>query len=314
VRAYIIRRLALFPVVLLAASLLIFGLVRILPGSAVETLLQESLVGQDVKQYEHQLGLDRPLPVQYLTWARGAIHGDLGTSLLSKQSVVARIDQALPVTAELTLFSLLITAIIGVTGGALAAVFQDRWPDHLLRGGSVLLLAVPDFWLATLVVTLPAVYFHWAPSPTYHPLLKAPGSNLVQFLIPAAVFGLHTAAVSLRLTRSQLLEVLHQDYVRTARAKGLAEQTVVLRHALRSAMPPVITVLGTQLGYLLGGAVIIETIFGLPGLGRLTIDAITQRDYPQIEGNVLFFAAVFLAINLLVDLSYSWFDPRIRYE
>jgi peptide/nickel transport system permease protein len=209
---------------------------------------------------------------------------------------------------------MLFTVLLGISGGTFSAVFQDRWPDHLLRTISVLFLSVPDFWLATLVVTLPAIYFHWTPSLHYRSLVDAPAANVVQFVLPAFIFSLRASAVSMRMTRSQMLDVLHQDYVRTARAKGLRERTVVLRHALRGAMPPVVTILGTQLGFLLGGAVIIETIFGLPGIGRLTVDAIAQRDYPQIEGDVLFMAAVFLVVNLCVDLSYAWFDPRIRYE
>ncbi len=311
--SYLVRRLALLIPVLWGAGTLVFVLLRLLPGDAVTTLLADSQNAGDIEQLRRELGLNEPLAVQYVQWLGKAVTFDFGDSLLSRRPVLAELRQALPISAELALIATSITILVAVPGGVLAAARQDSVLDYAARILSALFLATPSFWLGTLALVLPAYYFGWIPPLKYTPLLDDPLTNLEQFLLPGAILGLGSAAVALRMMRSQMLEVLRQDYIRTARAKGLRGAKAIRRHAVPNALIPLVALFGNEFARLLGGTVIIETIFNLPGVGRLTVDAVTKRDYPQVEANVLFFALFFVLINLLIDLLYVFLDPRVRY-
>jgi peptide/nickel transport system permease protein len=312
--AYVVRRLILMVPVLWGVGTFVFILVRLLPGDAITTLLEDSQNVSDVQAMRRELGLDEPLPIQYVHWMGNAATFNFGNSLLSRRAVLSELRRTIPVSAELAVIAVAVTVLVAVPGGMLAAARQDSVWDYGARAFAVAFLSTPSFWLATIALVLPAYWWGWVPPLQYRPLLEDPGTNLQQFLLPGLILGISSAAVGLRMTRSQMLEVLRQDYIRTAWSKGLKERRIILRHALRNTLIPVITLFGNEFGRLLGGAVIIETIFGLPGVGRLTVDAISKRDYPQVEANVLFFAVVFVLLNLLIDLLYSVIDPRVRYR
>jgi peptide/nickel transport system permease protein len=285
-----------------------------MPGDVTTTLLQDVRYSQqDAEQLRERLGLDRPLPVQYVRWIGGVLRLDFGKSLVNGTPIWPKIRSAAPVTIEIALLALLISVSFGVPVGVLAAVYQDHWPDYVLRGLAILWLSAPGFWLATILLVVGARYLNWVPQFEYQRLSDNPVGNLKQFLVPAALLGAGTSAGIIRLTRGMLLEVLRQDYIRTAYSKGLRQRSVVLSHALRNAFLPVVTIIGLQLATLLGGTVISETIFALPGMGRLTIDAVTYRDYNVIQDINLIIAAAVLGINLLVDLLCGVLDPRIRF-
>lgn len=309
---YVIRRVLLVFPVLIGVTLLVAGLIRIVPGDAVLVKIEEAGHIEDLEGARRALGLDRSFPEQYLGWLAGAVRGDLGNSFITDRPVSGEVLRALPVTIELAVLSLLVAFVIGVPIGVVSAARHGQWPDHLGRLLSIGGLSMPSFWIATLVVLYSAIWFRWIPPIVYVPFAQDPVSNLQQFAVPAVALGAHFSAVAMRMTRSAMLEVIRQDYVRTAYSKGLRERVVLVRHGLRNALVPVITILGVQFGYLLGGTVLIETIFNMPGLGRLTLDAITQRDYPQLQGNVLVVALMVVTVTLAVDLSYGWLDPRIR--
>ena len=309
---YVLRRLLLTIPVLVGVTLLTAGLIRLVPGDAVLVKLEESGHVADLEAARQALGLDRSFPEQYFTWLWGVLRGDFGTSFITDQPVLPQLLRALPVTVELAVLSLVVAFCIGVPIGAISAVRADAWPDYVGRLLSIAGLSMPSFWIGTLVLLYFAIWFRWIPPISYVPFFEDPWRNLQQFMVPAVALGAHFSAVAMRMTRSALLEVVRQDYIRTAYAKGLRERSVLLRHALKNAMVPVVTILGVQFGYLLGGTVLIETIFSMPGLGRLTLDAITQRDYPQLQADVLVVAVMVVAVTLAVDLSYGWLDPRIR--
>ena len=315
-RTYIARRLLQGMLVLWLVSLLIFSLVRILPGDAVIMQLDQAAAPtpEVLARARQELGIDRPFLDQYRTWITGAVHGDLGRSLISRRPVTAELLKRINLTAHLAVMSLIIALLIALPIGVLSAVRQDTTSDYIGRLFAILGLSLPDFWLATVVITFLAIWAHWIPPIGFAPLWEDPLRCLSQLLIPALIIGVRLAAVSMRMTRSSLLEVLRQDYIRTARAKGARERAVILRHALKNAFIPVITVIGGQFSVLLGGTVIVEFIFLQPGVGSLMLDAVVLRDYTLIQGAVLFFAAVIVVSNLLVDLSYAWLDPRIRYR
>jgi peptide/nickel transport system permease protein len=298
--------------VLLLVSLLVFVIIRVIPGDVVTLKMQEGGESAEASAMRRQLGLDQPLPVQYVIWLGNAVQGNFGISLWTGRPVTHEIVAALPITLELALLAIVIAVTIAVPAGLFSAVLRDHPLDHVVRLSSVAGLAIPPFWLATLMIMLPAIFLGWAPPVGYVSPLADPATNLQQFILPALALGYFYSALSMRLTRSQALEVLRQDYVRTARAKGLLEQMVVVRHVLRNTLLPVITLAGAQLGVLLGGVVIIEQIFSLPGMGRLTLWAISVRDYPQLQANVLLIATTTVLLNLLVDLTYAWLDPRVR--
>ncbi|TWO68487.1 ABC transporter permease [Caenimonas sedimenti] len=316
--AYLARRLlALLPTMVLA-SLIVFMTIRLIPGDVIDLMLSQNDVSADRKnreQIEQALGLDRPLAVQYLRWVGDILlRGDLGKSLWQDAPVTQLLLARLPVTFELGLLALVVALLIALPIGAYSALRQDTAGDYIARSFSILLLAIPSFWLATMVIVFPAVWWGWSPEVNFVRFSDAPLQNLKQMLLPAVVLGASLSAITMRLTRTMMLEVLRQDYIRTAWAKGLPQRLVVNRHALRNAMVPVITLVGLQAPLLIGGAVIIEQIFVIPGMGLLLLDAVNQRDYPIITGVFLVVGVAVMLINLLVDLSYGLLDPKVRYR
>ena len=315
-RTYVVRRALNGLLVLWLVSIVIFSLVRILPGDAVIMQLDQAAAPtpEILSRARQELGLERPFLAQYRTWITGAVHGDLGRSLITRRPVTNELLKRINLTSHLAVMSIIVALLIALPIGVLSAVKQDTASDYVARFFAVLGLSLPDFWLATVVITFLAIWVQWIPPIGFAPLWEDPARCLGQLLIPALIIGARLAAVSMRMTRSSLLEVLHQDYIRTARAKGARERAVIVRHALKNAFIPVVTVIGQQFSVLLGGTVIVEFIFLQPGVGSLMLDAVLLRDYTLIQGAVLFFATVILVTNLLVDLSYAWLDPRIRYR
>lgn len=311
---YIIRRLLLMAVTLLGVSVFVFGLIRLLPGDAVTMLLQDYAYAENLDALRAKLGLDKPVYVQYWEWLGRVLRGDLGASLRSRQPIIDELARRLPITAELGLLAMLIGLLISIPVGVLSAVKQDTITDYLARGVAVAALAIPGFWLGTLVITFPSIWFRWTPPLQYTPIYVDPIKNLSHVVIPAAILGIGLSGTLMRLTRATMLEVLRQDYVRTAWAKGLADRVIIFRHALRNALIPVVTVLGLQVSVLVGGSVVMEQIFVIPGMGRYLLEAIQYRDYPVVQALNLVFALVILTSNLLVDIIYAYLDPRIQYD
>jgi peptide/nickel transport system permease protein len=312
-RKYVLRRLLVAIPSLLIASVIVFSLPRMIPGDVVQLMLEEKAYAKDLDALRAKLGLDRPIHVQYFEWLGRVTRGDLGESLWTKRPVVEELLSRLPVSLELGLLALGFAIAMALPVGVIAATRQDTLSDYAARTMAILGLSVPGFWIATLAVLLPAIWWGWSPPLHFTELSKDPWAHLRQFLLPAFILGLASAAAIMRLTRAMLLDVLRQDYVRTAWSKGLRERVVVLKHSLKNALIPVITVLGIQVAQVLGGTVIFESIFGLPGMGRFLFDAINQRDYPVIQGVNLLIVSVVVVINLAVDAAYAWLDPRIRY-
>ncbi|MCX7274687.1 MAG: ABC transporter permease [Burkholderiales bacterium] len=314
-QAYILRRiLALIPT-LIFASIIVFTSVRLIPGDIIDMMLSQNDVSANAMDREaliKALGLDKPMWSQYLSWLGNLFRGDMGNSLWQSTPVVERLAERLPITFELGLFAILIGLTIALPVGIYSAIRQDTAGDYLARSFSILLLAIPSFWLGTMVVVIPSIAWGWSPEVSYIAFSEDPWGNLKQMLVPAAVLGAALSAVTMRMTRTMMLEVLRQDYIRTAMAKGLPERLVVVRHALRNAMIPVVTLIGLQAPLVIGGAVIIEQIFGIPGMGTLLLDAVNQRDYPIITGVFLVVGLAVMLINLVVDLSYGLLDPRVR--
>jgi len=313
VKRYVLRRLLVAIPSLLIASLIVFSLPRLLPGDVVQLMLDEKAYGKDLEDLRAKLGLNQPIHIQYVAWLGQLARGDLGQSLWTSRPVLQELTLRLPVSLELGVLALLFAIVIAVPIGVLAAVRQDTLADYAMRSMAILGLSVPGFWIATLAILLPAIWWGWSPPIRFTTLSADPWAHVVQFLLPAFILGIASAAAIMRLTRGTLLEVLRQDYVRTAWSKGLRERVVVLKHSLKNALIPVITVLGIQVAQILGGTVIFETIFGLPGIGRFLFDAINQRDYPVIQGVNLLIVTVVVVTNLAVDALYALLDPRIRY-
>jgi peptide/nickel transport system permease protein len=313
-QAYLVQRLLLVVPTLLGVSILVFALVRVLPGDAVAMLLQDYAQGADGDALRAQLGLDRPAPVQYVEWLGAVARGDLGTSLRSKTPIGVELASRIPVTLELGVLGLLFGLAVALPVGVLSAVRQDTRVDYLARSTAIGLLAIPGFWLGTLVITLPSVWWQWTPPLRYTRLFDDPGKNLAQIVVPAIILGLALSGTLMRLTRAQMLEVLRQDFVLTAHGKGLTERAVLVRHALKNAFIPVLTLLGLQISILVGGTVVLESVFALPGMGRYLLEAIQYRDYPVIQAVNLIFATVIVLANLIVDLLYGWLDPRLRFR
>jgi peptide/nickel transport system permease protein len=311
-RRYLVSRVAVMLPAVVLVSVFVFVLIRAIPGDTVTLMLADSKDDNEAQQLREKLGLDKPLAVQYGIWARNALRGDLGRSLWTKNPVTEEIARALPVTVELSILAMVIAILLALPAGLLSAFAQNRLADYAVRSVSIAGLSIPAFWLGTLYIMLPAIWFRWTPPTDYVPFVESPVANLKQFILPALAVGYYLSAVTMRMLRSQTLEVLRQDFIRTARAKGLDERDVMTRHALRNALIPAISVIGTQTGVLLGGVVIIEQIFLLPGLGRLTLWAIQVRDYPQLQANLLIVVLMTMLVNLATDLSYGWLDPRIR--
>ncbi len=311
---YILRRLLLTIPALLGVTLLVSAMVRLLPGDAVALMLQDyNSYAKDAEDLRAQLGLDRPFHEQYLGWIGGIARGDLGKSLRDQTPIRDELATRLPVTFELGILGMIVGLLIAIPLGVYSAVRQDTLSDYLARSGAIAMLAIPGFWLGTLAITLPSLWFKWSPPLRYTRLLDDPGKNLNQMILPAIILGIGLSGSLMRLTRAQMLEVLRQDYIRTARAKGLNERMTVFRHALQNAIIPVITLLGLQTTVLIGGAVVLESIFVLPGMGRYLLESLNNRDYPVVQAIVLIFAAVIIGVNLVIDLMYAWLDPRIRY-
>ncbi|MCL4371190.1 MAG: ABC transporter permease, partial [Chloroflexi bacterium] len=300
---------------LLLVSVVTFALAHMMPGDPALAYLGETAPRDQVayQAMRKQLGLDQPVVVQYVTWMEHVARGDLGTSVRSQDSVSSEIAQRAPVTLELTFLGMLVAGLIALPAGIYSAMRPGTLLDNLATMGVIGGLAIPDFWLGILMIYLFAVALHVLPPSGFTPLTTDVGMNLQMMVLPALAVGLAQAATLMRQIRSSLLEVLHREYVTTARAKGLAEAIVVRRHALRNAMIPVVTLFGLQTGRVFGTAVVIETIFGLPGLARLAVDSVTFRDYSALQGTILLFALIVLLINLATDLVYGFLDPRIRY-
>ena len=311
---YVAKRVLAVTPVLVGVSILIFALVRIIPGDMATILAGEDATPELVEQIRTELGLDRPAIVQYADWMGGVLTGNFGTSLRTGLPVGPDIVRRLPVTIELTMLTMLFSLGIGIPAGIAAALRQDSWLDYTARLITVGGLSIPDFWTGLLLLLLPVIWFGWAPSLAYVPIWEDPFTNLQQFMFPAFAMGISLSSIVTRMVRSTLLEVLRSDYIRTARAKGIAESRVVTRHALKNAFIPVMTILGLQLGRLLGGAVVLENIYALPGLGRFAFASISERDFLMLQTIVLVFAAIYAFVNLAIDLTYAWLDPRIRYS
>ncbi len=322
-RAYIIRRLLLVIPTLFILSVMVFLSVRFIPGDAIDVLVArmgDSGAGGgkgrvDREAVERMLGLDVPVYVQYGRWLGGIIlHGTLGESLFGYWSVEERIMDRLPVTLELGIMTIVIGLLIALPVGIYSAIRQDTAADYAGRTVAVVGLATPNFWLAIMVMIFPAIWWGVSPPMRLIPFVEDPLGNLAVFIIPSLILGTAVSAATMRMTRTMMLEVLRQDYIRTAWSKGLKERAVVIRHALKNALLPVVTLVGLQLPILVGGSVIMENIFNLPGLGALMLNALNDRDYPVVSGVNLFFATVVIGANLLIDLIYPYLDPRVRHK
>ena len=314
-QAYIFRRLLLGVLILFVLSVAVFLVLRIAPGDPAVIRCGLSCTPERIDAIRDRLGLNDPYPVQYVNWLRDVVTGDLGDAAFSGKPVSESLLERLPVTVELLVITLLITTVIGISFGVISAVFRNSPLDFLVRISAVFGLAVPNFWVATLVLLIPLAIWGYAP-----PLGNAVGffedplTNLRQFVPPAIVLGLASSAGIMRLTRSSLLEVMYTDYIRTARSKGLRESVVIGRHAIKNMLIPVVTVLGLQVAALLGGTVIIEQIFALPGVGLYFFQTLVTRDFVVVQSVTLYIGVVVVMMNLLVDISYAWLDPRIRYQ
>jgi peptide/nickel transport system permease protein len=312
---YLVMRLYSMAVTLLGLTVLVFLMLRLIPGTVVEQMIgADAVVSQQmVEQLKRFFGLDQAWYVQYLRWLGQLLQGNLGTSWRTGKPVLSLILERLPVTIELTLLAVAFSLVLGVGAGILSAVRRDRAIDHATRIGTLLGLSVPVFWQGTMLILFFSLYLRWMPPVMWVDLFTDPRRNLTIMLLPALCLGTAAAANVARTTRSCMLDVLGSDYVRTALAKGLAGRAIVLKHALKNAMIPVVTVAGLQLGILLGGTVVVEEVFTLPGVGRLVLWSIYQRDYPVTQSTILFVATLFMALNLAVDLLYGYLEPRIRY-
>ena len=314
--SYIIRRLLIAIPSLVIVTVLIAGLLRLQPGDVVMAQLADSgpISEEDIRKIRKDLGLDRGFPQQYASWMSGVLRGDLGESLWSGRDVLQTLATRSRVSVQLALMAMSVAIAVAIPLGIISAVRQNTWMDYTARMFSITGLSVPDFFLATILLYVLSVWVGWLPAFGYTPPWEDPWANLQAFIFPALIVGYRFSAISARMTRSAMLEVLRQDYVRTARSKGLVERMVIFKHALRNALIPVVTIMGSQLTFLLGGLVIVEVVFSLPGVGTLGFEAIQVRDYPVVQGVVLFTALLFITTNLLVDLSYAVIDPRIRYS
>ncbi len=331
-RAYVIRRLLLIIPTLFLLTILVFLSVRFIPGDVIDAMMAEMETEHsniDREALEHMLGLDVPTYVQYGRWIgvlptpdfvtkeshfNGILQGTLGESMMGDWTVEEKILGRLPVTIELGLLAIVIGLLIALPVGIYSAMRQDTAADYVGRSIAILGLATPNFWLATMVMLYPAIWWGWSPPMELVSFTEDPLGNLGVFIIPSLILGTASAAATMRMTRAMMLEVLRQDYVRTAWSKGLRERIVIIRHTIKNALIPVVSLIGLQLPILVGGAVIMENIFNLPGLGRLLVVALEDRDYPVVSGVNLFFATGVVGFNLLIDLLYSYLDPRVRYE
>ncbi|MBI1846509.1 MAG: ABC transporter permease [Candidatus Rokubacteria bacterium] len=313
-KQYVLRRLALAVPTPALVSVIVFSIMRFMPGDVVLRMVEGHAYAPTVEALRKELGLDRPAYVQYLDWVGGiVVRGDFGNSYWTRQPIFDEFVGRFPVTLELAGLTILVSVMIGVLVGIVSAVRQDTLSDYAGRVLAILALSVPYFGLAVLVVVLPAIYFKWTPVWTYVPFTTNPLENLKIMIVPALVFGVTRAGPIMRITRSALLDVLRQDFIRTAWSKGLPEPAIVLRHALKNALIPVVSLVGLQMPLYIGGSVIIEAIFRLPGVGLFFFEALTRLDYPVVQSVNLIFAMMVVGLNLTIDLTYAFLDPRIRY-
>jgi peptide/nickel transport system permease protein len=312
VAEFLVRRAFISAVTLLLISLIVFAGVRMIPGDPARVLAGTDADAAGLEEIREKYGLNAPLPLQYVRWLGLALRGDLGESIRTRQSVAGTVARKLPITLELACLSLLVALAIAIPAGVIAAVRRNTPWDLLASGVSLCGVSVPNFWLGIMLILLVSVRLGWLPASGFVPLVEDPVANLKRMVMPALVLGTGLAAVLMRQTRNAMIEVLSADYVRTARAKGLAQMAVVVRHALRNGLIPVVTILGLQMGALMSGAVVTEQIFVLPGFGRLIVESVFTRDYPLVQGVVLITASSYVLINLLVDVSYTVLNPRIR--
>ncbi|MGH7366374.1 MAG: ABC transporter permease [Candidatus Rokuibacteriota bacterium] len=314
-RQYVLRRVALAIPTLFFVSVIVFVMMRLMPGDVVVRMVEGQAYAPTIEAMRKDLGLDRPAHVQYVEWIGGILtRGDFGKSYWTRQPIWDEFARRFPVTLELAVLTILVSVVIGVAVGIVSAVRQDSAADYIGRVLAILALSVPYFGLAVVVVVVPAILFKWTPVWTYVPFTESPLQNLKIMIVPAVVFGVTRAGPIMRIMRSALLEVLRQEYIRTAWSKGLPERGVVLRHALKNAMIPVISLIGLQMPLYIGGSVIMETIFRLPGVGLFFFEALTRMDYQVVQSVNLIVATMVVGLNLVIDLSYAFLDPRIRYR
>ncbi len=321
-RAYIIRRLLLMIPTLLIVTMLVFGLARLIPGDVIDQIIAQAGEGsaawaseeRSLDSLRHVLGLDLPVHVQYGRWMSGILRGDFGKSLWTNQPIGPELMHRIPVSFELSLLGIVVGLLIALPIGIYSAIRQDTTGDYIGRSLAIACITIPTFWLGTLVMVLPSVWWGWAPPMQLIPFTQNPIGNLEQFIIPATILGMFASGTTMRMTRTMMLEVLRQDYIRTAWSKGLSERTIVMRHALKNALIPVVTVIGSRLPVLISGSVVMETIFALPGMGLLMIEALNKRDYPVISAINVVLGVVVVFCILAVDLLYAYLDPRIHYE
>jgi peptide/nickel transport system permease protein len=312
---YVVNRILLMIPTLFGVAVLVFFLLRLAPGDPVQMMMEGANVSQEVIQAERaRLGLDRPLHVQFMTWLSALITGDFGVSIWTGRPVLYEIGIRLELSLQVAIMATILAIIIAVPLGTLSAIFKDTWIDHLVRVVSIAGLAVPSFWLGMIIILLLLTYFSWIPPLTFTPFFEDPLRNLSQLIWPALAVGYRYSAVAMRMMRSSVLEVLQEDYVRTARAKGVYERLVVARHAMRNALLPVVTVVGLEFAFLIGGLVVTEQVFNLNGIGKLFVQAVSRGDYTLIQGLVLLVAVFFVMVNFVIDMLYAALDPRIRYR
>jgi peptide/nickel transport system permease protein len=316
VTRYVIARLALMVPTLFGVALITFIILRVVPGDIVQQRFAEGafVPREQIEAERTRLGLNQPLWLQFVSWLWGFVRLDFGRSMWTDQPVAQEIAIRLELSLQLAIMATLIAVALAIPFGLLAAVNQDSWIDYGVRIFSIAGLAFPSFWLGLLMILTLLIFFRWAPPVSFTPLLSNPGENLIQLIWPALAVGYRYSAVATRMTRSAVLEVMREDYVRTARAKGLAERAVVRRHALRNALLPVVTVIGLEFAFLIGGLVVTEQVFNLNGIGKLLVEAVTHRDYTLTQALIMLTATVFVVVNFGVDLLYVWLDPRISYS
>ncbi len=314
---YIVRRLIMALVVLVLVTILVFLCMRLLPSDPIQLMLtstqQASYTDEQIAYFRHEAGLDRPLPVQYISWVNGVIHGDLGTSLISHLPVSREILHRIPITLHIGFLSFVIGIILGIPAGVLCAVRRGTYVDTVITTLANIGITVPTFWIGVMMIYLFGLYWGWLPIQGYTSPFDNLWMNMRELVMPVFCLALYPIAGIARQTRSSMLEVMRQDYIRTAWSKGLRENSIVIRHALKNGIIPVVTLLGMNLSMILGGSVIVEQVFNIPGIGRLAIQSITNQDYPYIQGIILIITVCILLINLVTDLAYGYLDPRIRY-
>jgi len=304
---------------LFLVSVVVFLTIRLIPGDVIQLMaieMGQSTQGEqiDFEAIREMLGMNEPIHIQYAKWMGGIFRGDFGTSLWTQRPITDEILSRLPVTFELGLVAFIVAQVVALPIGIYSAIRQDTAGDFLGRSFAIISLSVPGFWLGTMIMVFPSIWWGWSPPMQYIPIVEDPWGNIRQFIIPGTLMGLAMSATTMRMLRTTMLEVLRQDYVRTAWSKGLRERVVVVRHAVRNALIPVITIITGQIPVMIGGAVIMEQIFALPGMGRLFLDSINRRDYPFVSAINIMLATIGMVLILLTDMSYAWLDPRVRYR